>query len=278
MSIFHAIFLGITQGLSEFFPISSSGHLELVPRVLGWNDFSSDTRLENTFDVALHVGTLAGAITFLWADVKRYGMAFIRASARKTKWTQDGKIGLCLLLSAAPAALCALAMESVLLGLAESLRLIALLLVLFGFFMGLADWKRRQERQIEDASVSHIAILAVAQATALLPGVSRSGVILTVARILKFERTAAARLAFLMALPVIFGAGLYRGTEIALTGIPDGFLLPLAVGMISAGVTGWIAVWVVFRLLRFGSLMPFVIYRIVLGLSIFLILSLGFGA
>jgi undecaprenyl-diphosphatase len=98
------------------------------------------------------------------------------------------------------------------------------------------------------------------------------------ARVLKFERTAAARLAFLMALPVIFGAGLYRGTDIALTGLPDGFLFPLAVGMISAGFTGWIAVWVVFRLLRFGSLMPFVIYRVVLGISIFLILALGFGS
>jgi undecaprenyl-diphosphatase len=169
-------------------------------------------------------------------------------------------------------------MEPVLLGLAERLSLIALLLVLFGVFMGLADWKRRQERQIQDASAGHIATLAVAQAAALLPGVSRSGVILTVARILKFERTAAARLAFLMALPVIFGAGLYRGADIALTGLPDGFLLPLVVGMVSAGLTGWVAVWVVFRLLRFGSLMPFVIYRIVLGLSIFLILALGFGA
>jgi undecaprenyl-diphosphatase len=278
MSIFHAVFLGIMQGLSEFFPISSSGHLELLPRVLGWNDFNSDNRLENTFDVALHVGTLAGAITFLWADVKRYGMALLKASARKAKWTQDGKIGLCLLLSAAPAALCAIAIEPVLLGLAESLSLIAILLILFGFFMGLADWKRTQERQREDASPGHIAIFALAQAVALLPGVSRSGVILTAARILKFERTAAARLAFLMALPVIFGAGLYRGTDIALTGLPDDFLLPLAVGMVSAGVTGWIAVWVVFRLLRFGSLMPFVIYRIVLGLSILLILALGFQA
>jgi undecaprenyl-diphosphatase len=81
-----------------------------------------------------------------------------------------------------------------------------------------------------------------------------------------------------MALPVIFGAGLYRGTDIALTGLPDGLLLPLAIGMVSAGVTGWIAVWVVLRLLKFGSLMPFVIYRIVLGLSILLILTLGFQA
>jgi undecaprenyl-diphosphatase len=81
-----------------------------------------------------------------------------------------------------------------------------------------------------------------------------------------------------MALPVIFGAGLYRGTDIALTGIPDDFLLPLVAGMVSAGVTGWIAVWVVFRLLRFGSLMPFVIYRVVLGLSILLSLAFGFQA
>lgn len=270
MSLVHALVLGITQGLTEFLPVSSSGHLEIVPWLLGWDDFGGDTRLENAFDVALHVGTLVGALAFLRADVGRYSRAGIGALVGRHEWDGDAMIGWMLLASAVPAAAVGVLLESQLLDLAENIVLIAGLLIAFGLLLLWADRRpaARSGRGVEVFSWRDAALMGAGQACALLPGVSRSGVTMTVGRALRFDRSASARLAFLMSLPLIGGAGLYRGLSLASDGFPMELMGSFLVGMASAAVTGWCAVWATLRFLRSHTYTPFVVYRVVLGLGI----------
>ncbi len=245
-----AILLGLLQGLTEFFPVSSSAHLELVPWLGGWDLFNGDGELENSFDVALHVGTLAGAALYLRADIARYAAALWQGIRGRP--TAHTAIAVSLVVSAVPAALVGLVLEDVVLDLAEEPLLIAALLASFGWLLWWSDSAasrgalRRDQHAygLRDASV-----MGFAQALALLPGVSRSGVTITAGRWLGFDRAAAARLAFLMSLPIIAGAGLYRGFTLAQTppSVPE--LQVIAVGAAAAVVSSWLGVAAMLRLL-----------------------------
>ncbi len=277
MSLVHALVLGITQGLAEFLPISSSGHLELIPWLLGWDDFAGDARLENAFDVALHVGTLVGALAYLWSDVVRYTRAGLGALMGRHEWSADARIAWMLLVSAFPAATVGVLLEGYLLDLAENIVLIAGLLIVFGLLLFWADRRPagRSGRAVDAFSWRDAALMGAGQACALLPGVSRSGVTMTVGRALHFDRTAAARLAFLMSLPLIGGAGIYRGLTVASDGFPVEMLGGFLVGMAAATLTGWCAVWATLRFLRSRTSAPFVAYRLVVGFGILTLVMTG---
>ncbi len=272
MPIFHAILLGITQGLTEFLPVSSSGHLGIIPWLFRWNDFAGDTRMENTFDVALHLGTLIGSVTCLWGDVRTYSRAGFLAIVRRGSWDEEAKFGWFLLLSALPAALVAALFESFFLAQSNRIGLIALGLVTFGFLLWVVDARTQNESSTSDLSLSRAAVLGCGQCLSLFPGVSRSGVTITIARRLGYGRPDAARIAFLMGLPIIGGAAFYRMLGVVSDGLPSGMWNALIVGTITSALTGWLAVRIMLRWVRTHSYAGFAAYRVCLALMVVAVL------
>ena len=265
MEILHAIVLGIVQGLSEFLPISSSGHLELTRWLFGWD--SLDAELETAFDVAVHLGTLAGALAYLWRDVVKYSVA-ASAPLRRQPLDTDGRIAWFLVASAVPAGITGMLLKDQIDDL-DRIWMIAVMLIVFGFVLLWAD--RLPERHaLDEFSLRHALAMGVGQALALQPGVSRSGATLTVARAMGFERDAAARLVFLMSLPIIAGAGVFALSDVT---IPSSFWPPFLWGMAASAITGWVAVWGTLRLVRSRTFTPFVVYRVAAGVAVLAILS-----
>jgi undecaprenyl-diphosphatase len=275
MPVWHALVLGILQGLTEFFPISSSGHLALAPWLFGWNDFGGDDSLHKAFDVALHLGTLVGAAAYLWPDVVKYVRAAFAPVLERTPLSRDGRTAWPLLLSTVPAALVGALFNDTIDELDDVIWLIGVMLIVFGIVLYLVD-RLPGGREQEDFRVRDAVLMGAGQALALQPGVSRSGVTMTVARWLRFDREAAARLSFLMALPVIAGAGVYSLVDVMASGIPSELYGPFAVGMLASSVTGWVAVWGTLRIVRTWSFFPFVVYRVTLGALVLATLASSF--
>lgn len=275
MSLLHALVLGIVQGFSEFLPISSSGHLELVGWAFGWNDFAGNESLEQAFDVALHIGTLIGIVVYLWQDIVGLVSAGIGDPLKGRGLSSKGKRAWLLLGTAVPASLVGLLFQDLLLKGAENVVLIAAMLILFGLVLLWADRSggTRDQREFEKRDAI---LLGVGQAFALQPGVSRSGVTMSVARKLNFSREATAKIVFLMSLPVIAGAGVYRAVGVmADGGVPQELIGGFLVGVAAAGVSGFLTIWGFLKLVRKASFVPFVIYRCVLGGSILLAVAMG---
>jgi undecaprenyl-diphosphatase len=263
--VLHAIVLGITQGLTEFLPISSSGHLVLLRWLLRWGELGPD--LAKTFDVALHLGTFAGAAAYFRDDICRYTRAGWRLLRRRGAGP-DGRTAGLLAVSALPAAVVGGAAGDAVENHLGQVWLIAAMLAVFGLVLLWADRLpgRRAEKEfgLRDALV-----MGTAQALALQPGVSRSGVTISAARWLAFDRDAAARLSFLMSLPVILGAGLYKAAGVvAGPGIPGSMVAPFVWGTLTAGLSGFVAVWAILRLVRTRSFGPFVAYRVVAAVAV----------
>ena len=309
-----ALVLGVLQGLTEFFPVSSSAHLEVVPWLAGWDLFDGDNELENAFDVALHVGTLVGAAWYLRADIARYATALWTAARTRRlhlgdadpdrgaggesvaaaalarsdrgdarldgpeRHGREAVVALSLLVSAVPAAIVGVSLESRLLGLAEEPLLIAALLACFGWLLWWSDalaTRRGAQRLQQSYGLRDALGMGLAQAAALLPGVSRSGVTMTAGRWLGFDRVAAARLACLMSLPLIGGAGVYRFATLA-DAVPTGAQLQLfIVGGIAAALSSWAGVaamvWLLDRTGRQPKRNPFALfagYRLALAAAV----------
>ncbi len=274
MDTLHAIVLGVVQGLTEFLPVSSSGHLQLVPWLFDWNDFDGNQDLETAFDVAVHLGTLVGAIAYLWRDVVRLTAAGATMAVTR-KPTHDGRIAWMLVATMIPAGLVGVLLSGVRDALDDDIWLTACTLIIFGLLLLYAD-RLGGSRKFDTFSWRDATIVGLAQACALQPGVSRSGVTVTAARWVGFERSDAARLVFLMSIPVIAAAGLYSFIDIGgLSGIPADFRTPFLWGMFSSAVTGWIAVWGLLAFVRRRDFSPFVMYRVAVGISVFAILASG---
>jgi undecaprenyl-diphosphatase len=263
--IFHAIVLGITQGLSEFLPISSSGHLILVPWLLGWDDFAGNDSLKKAFDVALHLGTLVGAVAYFRRDIRRYVAAAVTPRGRGTT---DRRLAWMIAASAVPAAITGALFADLIEEKTGSIPLIALMLIVFGLALAWAD-DLGGTRPLESVRLRDALLMGAGQAVALQPGVSRSGVTMTTGRALGLGRDGAARFAFLMSLPITAGALLFKWVDLSSEGgIPDGFVAPFVWGIVASGITGWLAVWGTLKLIKTHSFMPFVIYRVGLGVSV----------
>jgi undecaprenyl-diphosphatase len=274
VSILHAIILGIVQGLSEFLPISSSGHLILVPELFGWHELTRDPALNKTFDVALHLGTLFAAVWYFRRDVWRYLLAALHTLRTRKVETTDERLAWLLLLSAVPGALVGALLGSTIEEELGDPILIGVMLIIFGFVLLFVD-RMGGERPSDDFRRRDALLMGVAQAIALQPGVSRAGVTMTAGRWLRFERGAAARLSFLMSIPIIAGAGLYKGVQVAGDGIPSAFVAPFIWGTIAAAISGFLAIYWLLRYLQTNSFMPFVIYRFVVGGAVIVIFATG---
>ncbi len=275
MSIFHAIVLGLVQGLTEFLPISSSGHLILAPWLFGWNDFN-DIEIQRAFDAALHLGTLVAVLFYLRADLVPYvreGLKVVVAPKKANKTI--GRRAWLFVLSAVPAGIAGALAENWITEKLGTPALIAISLMLFGVVLVWAD-RQTGTRDLDSFSTRDALLIGAAQVLALNPGTSRSGITITAARKFGFSRDAAARVSFLMSVPVIGGAVLLKLTKLANDGIPEGLLTPMIVGIIASGISGWIAMWGMIRLLRSRSFTPFVMYRFVVGISVLSILATSF--
>jgi len=274
--IVHAITLGVTQGLSEFLPISSSGHLILVPWLFGWHDFVRQPHLEKTFDVALHAGTFVGAVAYFRHDIVAFARAGWRSIRTRAIEGDTDRIAWLLLLSAVPGAVIGALFETTIEDKLGKIWLIATMLIVFGFVLLVAD-RLKGYREGNDFRFRDAVIMGVVQAAALQPGVSRSGVTITAGRALRFNRDGAARLSFLMSLPIIGGAALYKGLKMVKDGgIPAGFGPAFAWGTAASAVTGFIAVWFLLRLIRRSTFTPFVVYRVLAGVAVLAVLASSF--
>jgi undecaprenyl-diphosphatase len=272
--IFHAIVLGLVQGLSEFLPISSSGHLLLVPWLFNWNDFANP-EIEKAFDVALHLGTLVAVVGYFRKDLVVYVRDGLRMiTQRRRPSTPEGRLAWFLLLSALPAAAVGALAEKTIDNKLGTPGLIAASLLVFGLLLWWAD-RRKGARTLEGYGKADAIKVGAAQILALNPGTSRSGITITAARWLGFDRDSAARASFLMAVPVTAGAVAYKLLKLAKDGVPDGLGVPMVVGIITAGLSGWLAVWGTLRLVRTRSFTPFVVYRIGLALVVWGLMITG---
>jgi undecaprenyl-diphosphatase len=297
MPLLHAIVLGIVQGLSEFLPISSSGHLRLVPWLFGWDDFAGRPHLETTFDVALHLGTLIGAVAYFRNDLVRLargGLSALRprrlatapigatvetgvapAPGPESPYGDEGKLAWLLLASAVPAAILGALFNDQVSKLARHEWLIGVLLIVFGLVLLWAD-RLGGRRTADTFSLRDAILMGGAQALALAPGVSRSGATITAGRWVGLDRDSSARLSFLMSLPIIAGALLFEGAKLAKDGMPHGFAGAFVVGIVASAITGYAAVWGTLRLIRTHTFTPFVIYRVLIGVGVLVIAATSF--
>lgn len=270
MSIIQALILGIIQGLTEFLPVSSSGHLILARDVLGWSFGTPD--IEKTFDVALHLGTFLGIAAYFAADIGRLFRGFFKAIAHRSLSADPySRLAILILIATIPAAAVGYKWEDFIETKLGTPLLICAMLIFFGLLMLWADSIGRRRRELSSAGWRDAVIVGLAQALALSPGTSRSGVTITAGLFLGMKRETAARFSFLISLPAIAGAALLKGLKLASAGIPEGLAAPMLAGTIAAALSGLFAIYWLLRYLQTHSLKPFVIYRLALGIGVLIL-------
>ena len=263
--LWRAVVLGLVQAATEFLPISSSGHLVLAPELIG-DDISS-----LTFDVALHLGTMVAVIAFFWRDWLRIigsGLSdIVRHGVRVERWEPYSLLGLWIVLGTIPAVVVGLLFKD---AIEEHLRepwLVGTMLIGFGVLMGALDRWGGTVGKLLDVTPGRAVVIGVAQAMALVPGVSRAGVTITAARGLGFDRPSAARFSFLLSAPAVLGAGVLQFSE-ALGSEETLSWGPLMLGAFVSAVAGALVIRWLLAFLQSGTLWPFVWYRIALGLVV----------
>ena len=273
MSILQAIILGLTQGATEYAPVSSSGHLILVPWLFDWS-ILDDPELNKTFDVALHMGTLLGALIYFRRDVMRYLGAWVRSIRARAITTTDERLAWALVLGTIPGVIVGVLLEDVIQEHLGQPWLIAAMLVVFGIVLYVVDRWAATTRTLDDVTPRRGLLLGIAQAAALQPGVSRSGVTMTAGRLLKLDRADAARFSFLLALPITAGAGVYKGIDLAQTGF-QGYASEFFWGFVASGVSGFLVIAWLLRYLRTRDFKIFMIYRLAVGAIVVGAIALG---
>jgi undecaprenyl-diphosphatase len=275
LSDWQALVLGITQGLTELLPISSSGHLILVPWIADWKYLEAHPDFNKTFDVALHLGTLIAVVAYFWSDVVRYVRAWFRSVGRRAVTTPDERLAWGVFFATIPAAIAGAAGEDTIENHLGQPWQIAIFLAAFGVLLWIAD-RSPQERSLEQMSIGTTFAIGVSQILALMPGVSRSGITITTGRFSKLNRDAAARFSFLLLIPIVFGAVLYKGVKhVLLHHLPAGSAGPFIVGTLGAAAVGLIAIDLLLGYIRRHDYTPFVIYRLVLAALIVIVIVSG---
>jgi undecaprenyl-diphosphatase len=246
---FQAIVLGAVQGLAEFLPISSSAHLIIVPWLLRWNDPGL------VFDVALHLGTLVALIVYYWREWVLIGASLFNRDRKRRH------LLMMLVVASVPGAIIGVLFEKQADTTFRSPLLIAIALAALGIALWFFDRTSPQVRKIGEITFRDALLIGLSQAFAIIPGVSRSGSTITAARLLRLERADAANFSFLMATPIIAGAGLFEGRHL----IHEGITGDVVVGFIAAAIFGLIAITVLIRYVRTHTYQPFAWYRVVLA-------------
>lgn len=275
LSDWQAFTLGIVQGFTELLPISSSGHLILVPWLADWHYLETHDEFNKTFDVALHLGTLVAVVAYFWTDVRRLTIAAFRSLFRRRIENEDERIVWYVLAASVPAAIAGALGESVFEDHFGEPWQIAIFLAVFGVLLWLAD-RRPEHREINELTFRQSLAIGVSEILALMPGVSRSGITITTGRFLGLTRDAAARFSFLMLIPIVLGAVLYTGLKhVVLNPLPAGSKGPFLVGTIAAAGAGLIAIDALLGYVRRHNYSPFVVYRIAVAIAVLAIIASG---
>jgi undecaprenyl-diphosphatase len=275
LSGWQALVLGITQGLTELLPISSSGHLILVPWIGDWHYLETHESFNKTFDVALHLGTLVAVILYFWRDVVRYVGAWLRSVGHRGIRDMDERLAWYILAASVPAAIVGALGESTIESRLGQPWQIAIFLSVFGVLLYVAD-RTVQERNIEQLGFRTVFLIGISQILALMPGVSRSGITITTGRLMKLDRDSAARFSFLLLIPIVFGAVLYKGLKhVVLESLPAGSTGPFLVGTLAAAAVGLVAIDVLLGYVRRHDYTPFVVYRLIAAAVVVLIIVSG---
>ena len=271
MNLLEALILGIVQGLTEFLPISSSAHLRIVGAFL-----PSGEDPGAAFTAITQIGTEAAVVVFFWRDIVRIiGQWFRSLAGRVPRSNPDARMGWLIIIGSIPIVVLGLLFQDKIETVLRSLWIVAIMLIGFGVLLGIADYVGAKRRTLDELTYPHGVAYGFAQALALVPGVSRSGGTITIGLFLGYERAAAARYAFLLAIPAVFGSGFYQlikhwddpnqhfglGETFAATGIAF---------VVALGVIAFFMNWISKR-----SFLPFVIYRVLLGIAIIVLLSTG---
>jgi undecaprenyl-diphosphatase len=259
MTYAHAVVLGLVQGITEFLPVSSSGHLILVPHVFGWPDQGL------AFDAAMHLGTLAALVAYFRSELLAMAAG-----------TLSRRVGLMIVLATIPAGLVGLLFGKVVESNLRSPLLIAFTTAFWGIVMWIADRRAVPApegggEQLERVRWGQGLAVGCAQALALIPGTSRSGITITTGLLSGIDRATAARYSFLLGIPITAAAGLKKTFDLLKAGVPAGETGPLVLAVLVAFLSGWLAVWFLVNYLKHNSLLPFVIYRLLLAAVILIV-------
>lgn len=267
MTIIQALVLGIIQGLTEFLPVSSSGHLIFIPKIFGWPNQGTD------FDVIIHLGTLLALVIYfrkkLWFLLKAF---FSKSSETK----QNRKLVWLIILTVLPAGVVGLFLGDKIEKLySGSALIIGISFIVWGIILGLADKysaKFANVNSLSQLNWKKSLVVGLAQAVALIPGTSRSGITMTAGMFCKLDKKTAAEFSFLISVPIVALAGLSGLWHLSKTGFETVGLLPLSIGFMASAISGLFAVWSLLKILEKWSFRPFVIYRIIIGLIILFLL------
>jgi undecaprenyl-diphosphatase len=264
-----AALLGLLQGATEFIPVSSSGHLVLVPWLLGWAPPGL------LFDSMVHWGTLAALVACFWPELREVAVGWLRGLWRREVRAPEARLGWYLILGTVPGAVLGALLEDFFERLFASPGAAAGLLLVTGTFLALAEWRGQGERAMREVNALDALLVGLAQAAAIAPGISRSGATIAAGMARGLRRAAAARFSFLLSIPIIFGAGVLQLA--GLPGLADAaHQVPLmAIGFTTAALSGYAVIRFLLRYLQSRSLYPFALYCWALGLTALLVLALG---
>lgn len=256
MEVYQALILGIVQGLTELLPISSSAHLTIIPWIFNWN-------IPDSFDVALHFGTLLAIVIYFfhdWIELIKGGYLY----AVKKQKTVQGRMFWYIVLATIPGGIVGYVLDHFFSGVLNRPIIIAIALIVMGIVLYVVDKKSKSTVKYEEMTLKQTFLIGVSQALAFIPGVSRSGVTMTTARAMGVTREAAAKYTFLLSTPIVFAATVLKFKEFE-------FTLPFIVGVLASFIVGLLVIKFLLKYLKKGSFKVFAIYRIIAGLAIILI-------
>lgn len=264
IDLIYGIILGIIQGLTEFWPISSSGHLVVAHDILNF-DFADNV----SFDVALHIGTLTALVIYFWRDIRRYIVAFVRSLANfQVRTDVEQRLAWLIVIGTIPAAAVGYFFGDVIESSLRALWIVGFTLIGVGILFFVAERYARRTKTLEQLGWKGALAVGTAQALAFIPGVSRSGSTILTGMSLGLPRHIAARFSFLMSMPIVFGAGMQKMLDAAQEGIGGGEWLVMLVGLVTSGIVGYIAIRVLLKFLSNHPLSVFGYYRIALGVGL----------
>jgi undecaprenyl-diphosphatase len=277
MSWLEALILGIVQGLTEPLPVSSSAHLILVPWIGDFTYLREHEVFNKTFDVALHIGTLAGVMIYFRKEVAMMLRGLVGLVRHRRAGDEDERLALLMVIGTIPAVIVGgLGEDYIDTRLGEPWQ-IAILLALFGLLLAWAD-RQPERRKLDSVGPRDAVKVGLAQALSLMPGVSRSGVTITAGRLLGLDRDAAARFAFLLLIPSTGGAVVFKGAQVASDGLPEGVVGPMLIGILAAGLSGYAAIAGLLRFVRTRTYDVFVVYRLIVAAIVVLLILTGVKA
>ena len=269
IDLLKAVVLGIIQGLTEFLPISSSAHLRIFPELFGWGDPGA------AFTAVIQIGTELAVLIYFRKDIWRIANAWLR-SLFQPEWrgSLDARMGWFIIVGSLPIVVLGVLLKDVIERDFRNLWIIGSMLIVMGIVLGIADRTSKGDKPIAKITLRDAVLMGVAQAFALIPGVSRSGATISMGRFLGFEREAATRYAFLLAIPAVVGAGLFELKEIP-HGHNDFGWGPTITATVVSFLVGYAAIAWLLRYVSTNSYTPFVVYRVVLGAATLILLATG---